>query len=219
MAAVTFPPVDTADEYGIVAVGGKLDANLLYHAYERGIFPWPIPEIEPVCWFAPQKRAVLFLSEFHLSRSAKRLLARVPFEIRVNTNFEAVIYECSLLRPKQEGSWITAEMQDAYVELHKAGHAHSVETYLEGMLVGGLYGVSIGKMFCGESMFYRTSGASKAALVHLINILSKNGAKWLDCQVLNPNFRQLGAREISRSRFMKLLGEALLEPVDMFGCK
>jgi leucyl/phenylalanyl-tRNA--protein transferase len=209
---VIFPPVETADEDGFLAWGGDLEPDTLRHAYRSGIFPWPVPGA-PLLWFAPPERALLFFDEFHVSRSTRKLLRQQNWETRFDTDFRGVIENCKRApRPGQGGTWITGAMAKAYTRLHQLGDAHSVEIYLNGELVGGLYGVSFGAYFAGESMFFRESGASKAALIHLVECLKSRGATWLDCQMTTPLFASFGAREVPRHEFMELLNEALHKP-------
>ncbi|HVF10963.1 MAG TPA: leucyl/phenylalanyl-tRNA--protein transferase, partial [Abditibacteriaceae bacterium] len=209
-------PVEWADEDGVLAVGGDLEAETLRTAYRGGIFPWPIEGL-PLLWFAPPQRAVLHFEDFHVSRRLARWLRSTPFEVRINCNFEQVIEACAKAKRKGErGTWITPEMRAGYLRLHQAGIAHSVETYLNDELVGGLYGVSFGAYFAGESMFHRASGASKAALVHLVSHLQRRDAQWLDAEVMTPLFESFGAREVPRAEFMRMLKKALNQRVQMF---
>lgn len=210
-----FPPVDCATEDGLLAIGGDLEVDTLRLAYSSGIFPWPV-ENYPLLWFAPPKRSILRFDEFHIARSLQKQLRRAPFELRIDTNFAAVIEACAAQRRDAEGTWITGEMQEAYCELHRAGDAHSVESYFDGELVGGLYGVTIGAYFAGESMFHTVSGASKAAVIHLVAHLRERGTEWLDTQMLTPVFESFGAREIPRAEFMKLLDAAINRQVRLF---
>lgn len=210
-----FPPVEWANEDGVLAVGGDLSLVTLRTAYTSGIFPWPVEGL-PLLWFAPPQRAVLFFDELHVPRRAQRELRKQPFEFRIDTAFEAVIRACAAQREQAEGTWISDEMREAYIGLHQAGHAHSVETYLNGELAGGLYGVSWGGYFSGESMFFHVDNASKAALIHLVQHLQQRGASWLDVQVINPFFDSFGAREVPRARFMKMLKEALKMDMCLF---
>ena len=203
---LNFPSVELADEDGVLCIGGNLNSETLCAAYHQGIFPWPIYEEFPVVWFAPPMRGVLFFDEFHIPKSAAKMLRREKYECRTNTAFEQVISHCA---NRPDGTWITPDIIDAYINLHREGVAHSVETYFEEELVGGLYGVSWGKYFCGESMFHLRSGASKAALVHLVEYLKTRGIKWIDIQNISPLFELFGAREIPRAEFMTLLKSAI----------
>lgn len=209
---VRFPPVELADEEGFLAWGGDLEPETLRLAYHSGIFPWPMENL-PVLWFAPPERAILRLEDLHISRSLQKLRRQKPWQVLVDTNFRGVIENCAgVFRPSQEGTWITNDIRDAYERLHQSGEAHSVEVYLNDELVGGLYGVSWGGYFAGESMFHRVSGASKVALWFLVEHLRKQGMTWLDCEVINPLFESLGAVEIPRDDFMKMLEAALNAP-------
>lgn len=210
-----FPPVETADEDGFLCWGGQLSVEMLSLAYHSGVFPWP-SDGAPLLWFAPPRRTLLFLDELHVGSRLRRYLKKNPFEIRVNTAFERVMRECAAPRVDEPGTWITKGMIRAYTELHFTGHAHSVEAWREGKLVGGLYGVSWGGYFCGESMFCRESNASKAALVWLVGQLKSRGATWIDCQMTTPHFAALGAREVERSEFMALLKTELKRGTHLF---
>ncbi len=212
---IQFPPVERANEDGLLAIGGNLEIETLRTAYHDGIFPWPIEDF-PLLWFAPPQRAILHFDEFHVPRSVRKTLRRAGFELRIDSSFERVIRACATQREDQEGTWITDEMIEAYTRLHQAGDAHCVEAYLDGELVGGLYGVAMGAYFCGESMFYRVSGASKAALVYLVEHLRSRGATWLDAQMMTPLFESFGAREVPRAAFMAMLKQALAQPVRLF---
>ncbi len=212
MSLIKFPPLSQADENGLLAIGGDLCTETLIHAYSSGIFPWPLND-DFLAWFAPPKRAVLFLDKFHPSSSLLRLIKKKVFEIRTNTNFEKVIQHCSLSmnRKGQKGTWITDEMIEAYCVLHKEGYAHSIECYFGDKLSGGIYGVSIGKMFAGESMFYIEPNASKIALYYLVQILKEQGVTLLDCQVMTPHSKKFGAVDISREEFNKYLRKSIKE--------
>ncbi len=208
---VQFPPVEFADETGLLAVGGDLDVRTLELAYRSGIFPWPVSE-EPILWFAPPWRAVLDFDEFHVPRRLQRELKKSPFVFRVNTDFPAVIRACADLeyRKGQQGTWLTPAMIEAYIAFHRYGRAHSFETYdASGALVGGLYGVWIGRYFAGESMFYRVKNASKFALIRTVEHLQAHGLTWMDVQVLSPLLASFGAKEIPRVEFMRRLDRAL----------
>jgi leucyl/phenylalanyl-tRNA--protein transferase len=216
MAYSIFPPVDLADEHGILAVGGTLEPGILIEAYSKGIFPWPIPEYNAIPWFCPPERAILFFNSFILHSRTARRIRNSEFSYACNTAFREVIEACSSpvnrryknRRESRHASWITEEMKDAYTVLHELGYCHSIEVFYKKDLVGGLYGVSIGKSFAAESMFYRMNDASKAALHALIQVLSSQGGTFIDCQELNPHLESLGVYEISRDDFMVLLEKA-----------
>ncbi len=197
-----FPPVDTAldDPNGLLAAGGDLSPERLLCAYRQGIFPW-YSSGQPILWWSPDPRMVLFVAEFSAPRSLRKLVAQRRFDIRVDSAFRDVIEACAEPRTDDGGTWITPAMVDAYSELHRLGHAHSVEAWQEGVLVGGLYGVSIGHMFYGESMFTRQANASKAALVHLIELLGRRAMPMIDCQQETAHLARFGARPIPRREF------------------
>jgi leucyl/phenylalanyl-tRNA--protein transferase len=208
-----FPPVEYALRHpnGLLAAGGSLVPARLLDAYRHGIFPW-FNEDDPVLWWCPDPRMVLFPSEFKVSRSLRKTLCKHAYEIRVDTAFKQVMLECAAPRSGQAGTWIHEEMITAYAELNRMGYAHSVETWVDGQLAGGLYGVAIGRMFYGESMFSRQRDASKIALAYL----SANLAHWnfgmIDCQMNTPHLASLGAREISRMEFIRRLQELINYP-------
>lgn len=202
-----FPPVETArDEMGgLLAVGGDLGPARLLDAYRQGIFPWGTVESQPL-WYSPDPRMVLFPEEFRLTRSLQKTLRSGRFEVRFDTNFAGVIAACAEMpRPGQDGTWITPDMKDAYIRLHELGWAHSVEAYVEGDLAGGLYGLAIGRMFYGESMFSRRNDASKIAFAHLIRYLSAHQFAMIDCQMRTDHLTTLGGREIPRQAFLARL--------------
>jgi leucyl/phenylalanyl-tRNA---protein transferase len=205
----TFPSPDAAMKQpnGLLAIGGDLSPSRLLAAYHHGIFPWFNRDDEPILWWSPDPRAVMQPSTVKVSRSLRRRLARNDFTITMDRNFESVVAGCAGPRQGATGTWITPSMQAAYTELHKLGYAHSVETWLDNQLVGGLYGVALGKMFYGESMFSRVSDASKVAMVTLAHQLLRWGFTTIDCQVLNPHMASLGATEIPRSEFLQLVRE------------
>ena len=203
-----FPSVESAlrRPNGLLCAGGDLSPQRLLDAYRHGIFPW-FSEGEPILWWSPDPRMVLFPQEVKISRSLARTLRRGGYDVRLDTAFAQVIHECSLPRRDQDGTWITPQMQQAYIRLHELGHAHSVETWVSGRLVGGLYGVAIGRMFYGESMFSRLTDASKIAMAHLVRHLTEEGFGMIDCQMKTPHLASLGAREISRAAFIERLRE------------
>lgn len=202
-AAPVFPPVNRAlhSPNGLLAAGGDLSPARLLQAYRHGIFPW-FSTGEPILWWSPDPRMVLFPHEFNISHSLRKTLHKGRYELRTDTSFEQVMRACAEPRPDQNGTWIHEEMIAAYCELHRMGHAHSVETWMEGELVGGLYGIAIGRMFYGESMFSRRTDASKIALAHLAVQLQRWNFGMIDCQMNTPHLASLGAREIARSEFV-----------------
>jgi leucyl/phenylalanyl-tRNA--protein transferase len=210
MAIESFPPVETADEDGLLAIGGDLEPASVIAAYQSGIFPWPL-NARTLAWFSPPERGVLFIDEFHISRRLREQLKKSQFQTKVDADFAGVIARCAEVknRGKQRSTWITRPMREAYMELHRLGIAHSFESYLNGELVGGLYGVQLGHFFAAESSFYRVSNASKAAMVRLVEYLRDLGVTWLDCQVLTPFSESFGARAIPREEFMTMLAKAL----------
>lgn len=197
-----FPDPALAEPDGLLAVGGDLSQTRLLLAYQNGIFPW-YSEDDPILWFAPHERFVLYPDELKVSKSMRTVLRSGCFTTTVNKCFDKVIAECAAFdRPGQDGTWITAEMMEAYIELNAKGHAHSIEVWLQDELVGGLYGVQVGRVFCGESMFSLVSNASKVALIHLCNT---DLYKLIDCQVHTPHLESLGARMISREDYLEML--------------
>lgn len=199
-----FPPSSEALEQpnGLLAAGGDLSPQRLLTAYQRGIFPW-YEEPQPPLWWTPNPRSVLFPDELHISRSLRKVLRRDTFTLGVDTAFSRVMSGCASPRQDDQGTWIGREMLGAYIELHRQGYAHSIEIFdpLSEELVGGLYGVALGGVFFGESMFSRRRDASKVALVGLVNILKRGGFRLIDCQVGNPHLASLGARDIDRLDF------------------
>ncbi len=201
-----------AEPDGLLAVGGDLGIKRLLIAYSMGIFPW-YPEGSPILWWSPDPRLVLFPDELKISRSLRRTLRKGSFMVTMDTAFEQVIRSCAELhRTGKGGTWITDDMVRAYIRLHKAGQAHSVESWADGKLSGGLYGVSVGSVFFGESMFARKSDASKAAFAFLVERLRQWGCTVIDCQVTTSHLRRLGAREIPRREFLALLEEGINQP-------
>ncbi len=208
-----FPPLEAAllRPNGLLAVGGDLSPSRLIEAYRHGIFPW-FNEGEPILWWSPDPRMVLFPQELKISRSLRKTLKRGNYEIRADSVFKQVMEACAAPRGEHTGTWIHAEMIAAYGRLHEMGMAHSMETWIEGELVGGLYGVGQGKMFFGESMFSRVSDASKIAFVHLVAQLQRWGFEMIDCQMKTEHLASLGAREISRNEFRQKLKELVHYP-------
>ena len=201
-----FPPPEHAldDPPGLLAAGGDLSSARLLAAYERGIFPW-YSEGQPVLWWSPDPRAVLFPQEFRLTRSLAKTLRNAGFELRVNQDFQAVLDGCAAPRARSPGTWLLPDMRAAYLRLHQLGYAHSIETWLDGSLVGGLYGVRLGGVFFGESMFSRKRDASKAALARLVAISLRQGIALIDCQLPSSHLESLGSRIIPRPQFQTLL--------------
>jgi leucyl/phenylalanyl-tRNA--protein transferase len=197
----------------IIAIGEDLSVQTLRDAYRHGIFPWPHDNL-PLPWFSPRRRAVIFFDELHIGRTLRRSIRRAQFMFTIDKAFDSVIRACaSTPRAEGEGTWIGPEIVRAYSKLHLEGDAHSVEAWEGDALVGGLYGIDAGGLFTGESMFHLRPDASKLGLLHLIELLRERGAKWLDCQIMTPHMRALGAREIPRAEFLDLLAEtqALLD--------
>ena len=217
-ADLRFPPVELASPEGLLAVGGDLRAERLLEAYRHGIFPWYNPG-QPILWWSPDPRAVLFPSKLKVARSLHKTLRRKKFAVTLDTAFSEVMRHCALPRPGNPagGTWITPEMIEAYAVLHDRGLAHSVESWREGKLVGGLYGVAMGNAFFGESMFSNETDASKVAFVHLVRQLERWGYAFIDCQISSAHLFSLGAEEIRRHDFMARLELALKQP-DRPGC-
>jgi len=205
---IVFPPVHLASHSGILAVGGDLSPERLLEAYRQGIFPWYTGQ-EPIIWWSPDSRFVLFPSEIKVSRSMKQILRQGRFTITFDRDFRAVIAACQKPRPGQDGTWITEEMKEAYVALYNMGYAHSVEAWQGDVLAGGLYGVSLGRCFFGESMFAHVGNASKAAFITLTGKLLDRGFELIDCQVQSAHLASLGAKEIPRRQFTDLLKNLL----------
>jgi leucyl/phenylalanyl-tRNA--protein transferase len=209
---LVFPPAEGASREGVVAVGGDFKPERLLLAYSQGIFPWPT-EGMPLLWFSPDPRFVLRPREVHVGRSLGKVLRRDGFEVRFDTAFEAVIRACGLApRPGQDGTWIQEDLIEGYLELHRLGYAHSVEAWRDGDLVGGLYGVSLGSCFFGESMFAAAPDASKVAFVTLLAHLERWGIGLVDCQVKTAHLARFGGREVSRRDFLVELRRRVAEP-------
>ncbi|MFQ3786832.1 leucyl/phenylalanyl-tRNA--protein transferase [Halomonas sp. A29] len=214
---VRFPPVSSAlrDPEGLLAAGGELTPEWLLAAYRRGIFPW-YSDGQPILWWCPNPRMVLFPDELRVTRSLGKRLRNGGFRVTFDQQFEAVMTACAAPRSGQPGTWITTEMHAAYIALHRLGYARSVEVWQAGELAGGLYGVAIGSVFFGESMFSRASDASKVALVHLVRAMRAGGGRLIDCQMHTRHLASLGARDIARTEFINYLESCLatLEPTD-----
>ena len=208
-----FPPLQAAlrDPNGLLAAGGDLSPQRLLAAYRQGIFPW-YSEGDPILWWSPDPRMVLVPEALRVSRSLAKTLRNKRYEIRFDTAFDAVMAGCAQARPDQPDTWITAEMREAYRRLHQLGHAHSVETWIDGELAGGLYGVAIGAIFFGESMYSRTRDASKIAFAALVRVCTEQGIRLIDCQMHTRHLASLGAREIPRREFSRRLAELVDYP-------
>lgn len=216
----TFPPVELASPEGLLAIGGDLRAERLLEAYRHGIFPW-YNDDQPILWWSPDPRATLFPQQLHISKSLRKTIRKQPYQVSFDRSFYDVIQACAAPRENQvrvdtetgkqqeAGTWILDEMIDAYCNLHEHGYAHSVEVWNQGQLVGGLYGIAIGRAFFGESMFSRESDASKIALTYLANQLCLWQFELIDCQVSSDHLRRMGARDIRRKEFMRHLESAL----------
>jgi len=212
--SLNFPHPSTANEDGIVAWGGDLTPSRLVRAYQSGIFPWYAKD-EAILWWSPSPRLIMELDDFKLSRSLKKSIKK--FTYKFDTNFSKVIRNCGTTpRNNQDGTWIQADIIEAFEELHGMGIAHSIESYRDGILVGGLYGLSIGKLFCGESMFAHESDASKSAYAILIRHLKEWGYDFIDCQVPTEHLKSLGAKEVSREYFLERLEKIKYEIIENY---
>lgn len=211
--AVGFPDPNEAlnEPAGLLALGGDLGAERLLDAYRGGIFPW-YEEGEPILWWSPDPRTVLWPGELHISRSLRRRLKRGDYRVSFDSAFPEVITSCAAPRKGKRGTWLSTAMIEAYIELHRLGHAHSAEAWHGDVLVGGLYGVAMGQVFFGESMFSRMDDASKVCLAHLVQSLLAWGYRLIDCQVHNPHLERLGAVRIPRTAFVQMLNEWCLVP-------
>ena len=202
-----FPPVEMADEDGLLAIGGDLSTERLLLAYRKGIFPW-YNEGEPICWWSPNPRFVLFPAELKVSSSMKTILKNGKYQFTINQAFTEVIQNCkAITRKGQEGTWISPPVQKAYTILHEQGFAHSAETWMGGKLAGGLYGIRLGNIFFGESMFSLEKNASKFAFIKYVEHLEKENVQLIDCQIYTGHLESLGARMISRELFTKILAD------------
>ncbi len=213
--ALLFPPCHYAEPDGLLAIGGDLSPERLLLAYQLGIFPW-YSEHTPILWWSPDPRLVLFPHELRISKSLHRVIKKDVFRVTVDQSFRQVIEQCAEIRRGQgEGTWILPEMLDAYCLLHRLGYAHSIESWFEGELVGGLYGVAIGRIFFGESMFTKKTDASKVAFVYLVKMLQRWHFQLIDCQVSTRHLKNFGAREIPRNDFLARLSSAIKSPVKL----
>lgn len=220
MLLIDFPnPRFCFNSDGVVCVSETdfLNPSNLLHAYRQGIFPWMIEGYDLVPWFCPPKRAIIEFEEIHIPKSLRKTQKKTNFTFTIDEAFEEIVYACAKIkRNGQKGTWITQDIYDSYNELHRLGTAHSVEVWENDELVGGLYGVDAGGVFCGESMFHTRSDASKLAFLHLVEHLKSHGAKWLDIQVMTPHFEVLGAKEIPRSDFLAKLEQTLAQGLKLF---
>lgn len=219
MGMPVFPPVELAAEDGLLALSTSLSPELVISAYRHGVFPWPVAEDYPIPWFAPPKRAVLFLDKFHIPGRLRREMRNSRLSLFVDRNFKEVISLCARSRScgRQPGTWITEQMIESYTALYNMGYCHSVECYDNDILVGGLYGVSLGRFFAGESMFHLVRSCSKFCFCFLCQFLAKRGNSWIDCQQITPLLRTFGAVEIDRAIFQDMLAQAAAEGGDIFG--
>ena len=209
-----FPPPEEAEPDGLIAVGGDLSVPRLIEAYASGIFPW-FNDDEDFYWYSPDPRLLMYPDGYHIPDSLRRIVKKQVFEVLVDTNFDQVIRLCSDRdRPGQDGTWISSAFVDGYTELHRQGFAHSVETYYKGNLVGGLYGVSLGAAFFGESMFYTMNNASKVAFHALVELARQKEFRFIDCQVETSHLLKLGARLVARKDYLEMLSLALQKPTD-----
>jgi len=212
---VTLFPDPRSARGDIIAIGEDLSVETLREAYQHGIFPWPHDHL-PLPWFSPRRRAVIFFDELHIGRTLRRSMRRAGLTFTIDKTFDSVIRACATVPRDDQGTWIGPEIINAYARLHREGDAHSVEAWEGDELVGGLYGMDAGGLFTGESMFHLRRDASKLALLHLIEHLRQRGASWLDCQIMTPHMRALGAREIPRLQFLDLLAETQSRRLQLF---
>jgi len=207
--SINFPPPEHAEADGVLAVGGDVCVERLLEAYRCGIFPWPIEGV-PLVWWSPDPRFVLYPGDLKISKSLQRVLRKRVYTFTIDHSFADVVHNCrSVKRPEQPGTWITTQIMQGYIALHEAGYAHSVEAWKDGKLVGGLYGVSLGRCFFGESMFATEPDASKCAFARLVEALRAQGCPLIDCQVHTDHLERFGAQEIPRAQFLQELHAAL----------
>jgi leucyl/phenylalanyl-tRNA---protein transferase len=204
-----FPPPTASTYDGLVCIGGRLSPEWLLDAYSHGIFPWPMWEDEPIAWWSPNPRAVIEFDQFHISRRLERTLKSGKFHVTYDRDFNGVIQGCATAAGREDGTWLTPSMIAAYCEMHRLGHAHSVEVWEDQQLAGGTYGIAIGGLFAAESMFYRVRDASKVALAHLVAHLRGLGFALLDIQQLTPHTASMGAKDIPRVEYLRRLARAL----------
>ncbi|MCA9246878.1 MAG: leucyl/phenylalanyl-tRNA--protein transferase [Planctomycetales bacterium] len=209
-----FPPAEQACEEGLLMIGGHLSVDWLTDAYRHGIFPWPVFEDENLlAWWSPDPRAIIPLDGLHVSRRLRRVVRSGKFQVTSNRDFAAVVEACATVDDRRDNTWITRAMKDAFCEYYRAGFGHSVEVWCDGQLAGGVYGVAIGGLFAGESMFHYETDASKVALVHLVAHLNRRGYRLFDIQQLTAHSARMGAIEIPRTRYLQQLSEAVDLPV------
>ena len=209
---IRFPDPREAGDDGLLCIGGDLEVDTLYEAYRNGIFPWP-QEGMPLLWFCPLERGILEFKDLHWPRRFLQEMKASRFEVTFDRVFADVVRECALVpRSHEKGTWILPEMQTAYFNFHDAGHAHSVECWLDGRLVGGLYGVLVEGVFSGESMFFKESGASKFCLYHLVRKLEAAGLKWIDIQMVTPVLKTFGGKYIPREDYLEMVAAAQVAP-------
>lgn len=210
--ALYFPPVEEADEDGLLGIGGDLSAARLLLAYRSGIFPW-FNEADPICWWSPDPRFVLFPAQLKISKSMQQVIKKQTFQFSTNKAFFEVIKACSTIpRIGQDGTWISNEMQEAYLHMHQLGYAHSAEAWVNKKLVGGLYGIRLGNVFFGESMFSNISNASKFAFIQYVQQLQKENVQLIDCQLHTNHLESLGATMIPRKTFIEILNQLIPQP-------
>jgi leucyl/phenylalanyl-tRNA--protein transferase len=207
--SLVFPPVEESDKDGLLALGGVLRPEWLLDAYSHGIFPWPMDDETPMAWWSPDPRGIFPLDQFHVSRRLRRTIRQERFEVTCDRAFRDVMVGCGSAAGRIANTWVTPAMVEAYVRLHRLGYAHSVETWRDGRLVGGTYGVSIAGLFAAESKFFRERDASKVALAYLVKHLERRGYSLLDIQMVTPHTARLGAMEISRAEYLRRLAAAL----------
>lgn len=210
-----FPPIESANEYGLLAQSDFITAELITCAYQEGIFPWPSEEYGPINWFAPDPRGIIEFNNFHVSKSLLKRIRKKNYKVGINLNFEKVIKLCAQSKNREDGqgTWITSSIIDSYIHLHEQQNAYSIELYnIKNTLVGGLYGVNIKSYLSGESMFYLEPNASKIALYYLYKLCTQNNMTWMDTQMITPIIKQFGGVNITRNIFMKLLKASILTP-------
>lgn len=207
------PELALDDPNGLLAFGGDLSPQRLMTAYSNGIFPW-FSEDEPLLWWSPSPRGILLLDDYHTSKSFEKFLRKTSLKVSINTAFDEVIESCADIPRGQDGTWITEEMIEAYKRLHQEGHAHAIEVWQDEELVGGLYGVNVGSVFCGESMFHKATNASKLAFYCLVKLMQQQPFAFIDCQMPTPHLSSLGVMGVSRAHFLEALARAKGQSID-----